>query len=615
LREIHLVNIEHLYKLHIGGTVDTLALSAIGSSFFFSSVSMASAPKIIPFSLTMVGGLHLFWRATEHWRNRFAMQSSLEISSAHSPSEPKTSGGLQIGFSSDKGEPIFIDDEHLMRHLFIIGQSGVGKTVAASMMLFQQIQRGGGVLFIDGKLDAENIKQIYHFCCWNGRQQDFLVINPGDPSNSNTYNPILFGDPDEVASRILALIPSTENSPGADHYKQEANQGLSTLISALQKAGLSYNMIDLSVLLLSSGALTELEQKLASKAPGSEELRNYALFLDKFRITDAKNPNMGQIDASKLKTTFGGVGGRLYMFGTGKFGKVMNTYDPDVNLFEAIRSNKIIYVALPTMGKSEAAQNFGRMVVGDLRTAVSWLQALPEVERPDPPFLSFFDEAGSYVNANWSRMFEQARSAHMILMPAAQTVANFQAISDELFEMVVGNAWTKLTFKVGTQATALEAAELIGMKMGVVKGLSGSVSDSQSADFLRSAPESGVGQSSGIGESEREQEVYRVTPDQLKELEKGECVMTFGAADLFVLRIPKIDVTSHMKKKFGEMKVNRFRASGWANGAFFGRDSERFLSAMSHAAPNKKGKPMMSGKGNSSGAIGKEVEIGSLEEY
>jgi intracellular multiplication protein IcmO len=266
-----------------------------------------------------------------------------------------------------------------------------------SAMVYEQIRRGGGLLFIDGKFDDARFEKIRQLCSDLNREQDFLVINPDDPDNSNTYNPILFGGPDEVVSRILALIPSIENSPGADHYKQEANQGLSTLISALQKVGLSYNMIDLSVLLLSSVALTELEQKLASKAPGSEELSNYALFLDKFRITDAKNPDIGQIDASKLEATFGGVGGRLYMFGTGKFGKVMNTYDPDVNLFEAIRSNKIIYVALPTTGKNEAAQNFGRMVVGDLRTAVSWLQALPEVEHPDPPFLSFFDEADVYA--------------------------------------------------------------------------------------------------------------------------------------------------------------------------------------------------------------------------
>ena len=83
-----------------------------------------------------------------------------------------------------------------------------------------------GLAFIDGKLAGDEIETIYQYCCWAGREQDLLILNPGTPSMSNTYNPILRGDPDEVASRILSIIPSTENNPGADHYKQSANRAL-----------------------------------------------------------------------------------------------------------------------------------------------------------------------------------------------------------------------------------------------------------------------------------------------------------------------------------------------------------------------------------------------------
>ena len=63
---------------------------------------------------------------------------------------------LLLGYAGDTGDPIWIDNEDAMRHLYIRGQSGVGKTVAASLMMFQQIQRGGGLLFMDGKIDADN---------------------------------------------------------------------------------------------------------------------------------------------------------------------------------------------------------------------------------------------------------------------------------------------------------------------------------------------------------------------------------------------------------------------------------------------------------------------------
>lgn len=103
------------------------------------------------------------------------------------------------------------------------------------------------------------------------------------------------------------------------------------------------------------------------------------------------------VDIKRMKETFGGLAGRMYMFGTGKFGEVLNTYTPDIDLFEAIRAKKIIYVAPPTMGKNEAASNFGKMFLGDFRTAISWVQALPEEERPNPPHLRTADTLGSYA--------------------------------------------------------------------------------------------------------------------------------------------------------------------------------------------------------------------------
>lgn len=209
-------------------------------------------------------------------------------------------------------------------------------------------------------------------------------------------------------------------------------------------------MFDISILLNSAQALVELERTLAhsDKGKDSDELKNFRLFLDKFRAPDPRI-QQATINISKLKDTFGGIAGRLHMFGTGNFGRVMNTYDPDVRLFEAIRERKVIYVALPTMGKNEAANNFGKMILGDLRTAISWIQALPEPDRPSPPFLCFLDELGSYATASLARPFEQSRSAKIILCGAIQTLANLEAVSEEFRQMVLGNTWTKIYFKLG----------------------------------------------------------------------------------------------------------------------------------------------------------------------
>lgn len=578
----------NLHEIKFGASVDTAALTLVCLAFMATSPMFSSGVESPVFSISVVvmaliGSAWATWRLFEPIREDHILDSTLNINSAPSPYNPPSNGktnGLLLGYTTDQGRPIWIDDEFLMRHLFCIGQSGVGKTVFAMSLLFQQIQRGGGALFIDGKIDASNIQQIKNYVRWTGRQHDLLIINPDKPDEfpTNTYNPILHGDPDEVADRLLQLIPSTESNPGADHYKQEAKQALNTIIAALQACRLKYNMIDMVVLLINQRAMQELENKLLVIAPDDEATKNFSLFLDKFRMPDWDKNNPGGIDMNKLKSSLGGIAGRLYTFGTGNFGQIMNSYDPEVVLYDAIRANKIIYVALPTMGKGTTARNFGRLVIGDFRTAISWLQRLPDSDRPNPAFLALCDEAGSYVNDEWSRVPEQTRSAHVIFAPLAQTVANFQAISDELYEMVIGNAWTKVAFKVGTQGTALETSELIGMEKTIVKALGDTENESSSFESLRASPGVNMGRTAGASYTEREQEDYRVSPDQLKGLDMGEAVITYGHTELFNLRIPRLTFSREVSDMFGDVEINRFRPRG-VRGADFFKNADRYLAS------------------------------------
>jgi hypothetical protein len=282
------------------------------------------------------------------------------------------------------------------------------------------------------------------------------------------------------------------------------------------------------------------------------------------------------VDIKRMKETFGGLAGRMYMFGTGKFGEVLNTYTPDIDLFEAIRAKKIIYVALPTMGKNEAASNFGKMFLGDFRTAISWVQALPEEERPNPPHLNFMDELGSYAVHSLARPFEQGRSAQMALLPAAQTLANLDVVSPDFKEMIIGNTWTKIFFKIGTQATAVECADLIGMKIGITKSLSGTQNESSSTPLLNVAPEGGTGAAAGISEGEREQEEYKVSPDDLKALGKGECIIQYGGDQIFNVRVPMITIDKKLQKEIGRIRINHFRKAP-VEGADYFKNSDKYL--------------------------------------
>jgi intracellular multiplication protein IcmO len=485
--------------------------------------------------------------------------------------------GLLLGYCIDTGEPVVIPYEDVMRHLFILGQSGVGKTVLGGYLMQQHISSGGGLIFVDGKMDIKNLEALHAACAWAGREDDLLVINPGNPEMSNSYNPILYGDADEVAARILLLNPSTDSSPGADYFKQAANQGLLILVAALNKAGLAYNAVDLGILLMNQKALTYLENRV----PPSNEKINLSLFLDQYRVTNKDGVSF--IDMKRLKETFGGIGGRLFTFGTGKFGQVMNTYSPDVNLFEAVKQKKIIYVMLPTMGKDNAAMNFGKIFIGDLRTTISWLQAMPDAEKPWPPCMAFCDEPGAYISDSWNRMFEQSRSAHMFFIPSPQTIANLDAISPELREMVLGNTWTKVFFKIGTMESAEIAAEIIGKEMRVQDSLSNSGGEGKSGSAASAGPSGSASTNANSGIGERAVEEYKVSPYDLTALDKGEAIVSYAGNKVYHIRVPRLEISDEAREMIGPVKLNYFRPR-FVKGIDLFRRADQYLST-SNASP------------------------------
>ena len=457
--------------------------------------------------------------------------------------------GIRLGYTKDEGMPVDIEDSNMARHTAIIGQSGVGKTTLGEYILWQQAARGGGYIFIDAKLDAETRDKLAFMLKLLGRADDFYLLNVDSPDNSHTYNPILRGDSDEVASRLLNLLPSAENSPGADFFRQQANYALTVLTGALKSAKRRYTFSDLAIMLQSDRALESV-----LRLPMDAEARmTLEIFLNQFRKKDKSGSS---IDVNKLKETFGGMSGRIAQFAQNKFGRVFNTYAPEIDLTEIVLNNKCLYVMLPTMGKDQAALNLGKMILSDVRTAVYNVQGLPPAQRPKPNFIIFADEMGSYVMPGIARLFEQARSAQICMIPAFQTFANLAAVSKDFPDIIIGNTWNKVFFKFASQDSPEIAANIMGMTKRYVYSLSSSQNEGSSAQNLRADPQGSASKSGGMSESWREQEEFRVTPDQLRSMGKGEAMVLSGSR-IFHISTPML----LFPKPIPEYKVSRRKVS------------------------------------------------------
>lgn len=535
------------------GRKDAWALMGIGAGLAAASPWFAGNPYVLPALLGPALGAG--WLAHQHaseWLDRTdpdKRENFILRSDENFGEFLPTQQGLRIGYTKDNARPLDIEDSFLMRHTAIIGQSGVGKTTLGEYLLWQQASRGGGFIFIDAKLDADTRDKLALMMKLLGRADEFYVLNVDQPHNSHTYNPILRGDSDEVASRLLNLLPTAENSPGADYYRQQANYALTVLTGALKSAKRRYHFSDLAILLQSERALESL-----LRLPIQPEARmTLEVFMNQFR---KKDKGGASIDVNKVKEVLGGMSGRIAQFAQGKFGAVFNTYTPEIDITDIVMNNKCLYVMLPTMGKDTAALNLGKMILSDLRTAVYNVQGLKKELRPTPPFMVFADEMGSYVMQGIARLFEQARSAGICMIPAFQTFANLRAISPDFEDIIIGNTWNKVFFKFASKDSPETAAEIIGKTKKVLRSLSVSENEGASANNLRATPQGNATRGGGVSESWRESEEFRVTPEHLKSMGMGEAVVMSGSR-IFHIRTPMLKFPSPVP----EFKVTRHRVS------------------------------------------------------
>lgn len=138
-----------------------------------------------------------------------------------------------------------------------------------------------------------------------------------------------------------------------------------------------------------------------------------------------------------------------------------------------------------------------------------------------------------------ARLFEQARSAGICMIPAFQTFANLRAISPDFEDIIIGNTWNKVFFKFASKDSPETAAEIIGKTKKYIRSLSTSENEGNSAQNLRATPQGSASKGGGISESWRESEEFRVSPEHLKSMGMGEAVVMSGSR-VFHIRTPML---------------------------------------------------------------------------
>lgn len=352
------------------------------------------------------------------------------------PPENLPKQGTLLGYSNFRGEsrPIYITDEDRRRHIYVIGQTGTGKTTEIASMLIEDIKAGKGVAIIDphGEFAEKALAQIPR-----ERLDDVIYFDPGDLSrplglNMLDYNPDRPEEKtfivNEMQSIFNKLFPPETMGPMFEQYMRNA---LLLLMEDMQNEPAT--LIEMPRLFTDTAYRTrKLERihnpvvidfwtKEAIKAGGEASLANMTPYItskfNNFISNDYMRPIIGQ-----PKSAF--------------------------NFREVMDSGKILLINLSKgrIGDINAG------LLGMIFTGKILLAALSRVDIPDETkrrdFYLYIDEFQNFATDSISTILSEARKYRLSLTMAHQFIAQ---LKENIRDAVFGNVGTQLVLRVGPQ--------------------------------------------------------------------------------------------------------------------------------------------------------------------
>lgn len=347
------------------------------------------------------------------------------------PTVLPTSGTL-IGESVFRGETkqIYITDEDRRRHVYIVGQTGTGKSTLLSNMIISDIKNGKGAAIVDphGELIEEILGNIPE-----ARFKDVIVFDPGDLEkplglNMLEYDP---GRPEqktfivnEMQSIFNKLFTAETMGPMFEQYMRNAllllmdDQNEHATLMEVPRVFTDIEFRKRLIEKATNPTVIDFWSKEAAKAGGDASLANMTPYItskfNNFIANDYMRPIIGQPTSS-------------------------------INFRRVMDEGKILLVNL-SKGKigDINAGLLGMVVVGKILLAGLSRADMPQEQRKD--FNLYIDEFQNFTTDSISTILSEARKYRLNLVVAHQFIAQ---LAEKIRDAVFGNVGSQVVFRVG----------------------------------------------------------------------------------------------------------------------------------------------------------------------
>ncbi len=426
--------------------------------------------------------------------------------------------GLMMGVD-EQGQPFIWRNEEQVHHALLVGQSGSGKSVQLKNLMFQQVLRGGAAVFVDAKPSQEMLDEVAWLAKVTGREDDFRVLLPGDPARSHTWNPLQWGDVEQLTN-LLASLRQLKGDAAVQYYRDAQDDMMAAVIGSLKVMGRPFHLGDVLAGICSESAREKLLK--VGKHKGYGEL---GAAMAPYR------------DGQALMNTMQGVVTLLRKYTRAASGEIVLQARGEVDLRTVLRKRGILYVALPTQTAQKSAYGWGLLVSNALMAVAG--EMIADGQKPEIPVLVVLDELKEYLSEGIGAAYTQWRAAGIAVVAALQTVSQLRKgrNQDEIDKQILGNSGCKEFFRQEGWDDAEAAAEQVGKAIKLMGSFAlGEVNGSSSQGL-------GLLASRSRNRQERrtvsEKEEYEVRPEHLRGLPTGVLYHRFAGGHV-KLRAPLV---------------------------------------------------------------------------
>src|SRR3989338_5491440 len=311
------------------------------------------------------------------------------------------------------------------RHVYVIGKTGMGKTVLLENLTLSDIYAGHGCCYVDPHGDTAE-KLINYIPSW--RINDVVYFNPADaeyPVGFNILEAVSERHKHLVASGMMGVFKKIWENMWSSRMEYILNN---TILALLDNQGST--LLGINRMLSEADYRKRMVGNVSDPVVRQFWLKEFASYNEKYAqeaVAPIQN-KIGQfLSASVIRNMVA---------------QVKST----INIRDIMDSNKIFIVNL---SKGRIGEDNSRLLGGLLITKLqlSAMERVDILEKDRLDFYLYVDEFQNFAVESFAGILSEARKYRLCLTMAHQYIAQ---LTDEVREAVFGNVGTIITYRVGS---------------------------------------------------------------------------------------------------------------------------------------------------------------------